>query len=434
MKSIGLRGTLSLFLAAFLAFCSGCGMLFAASSPALSRADLQGTWAGRTTDSSGNAIILEWGFDGNEYHALSYYRDRDEGMLETGTFTMDGAKMALTGEISPLFGGGRAEAVSYTVECGVGNDGLTIKSGANAVTLRKTSHSDLCLMCAVTGDNAPVETPSSSEPDTSAEPDPVITPEPSEEPDPGLTPRPSAEPEPDEEPEPDPQAEAEARRRAFSEEWKRAVYNRAREFHEELVQSVPEKHEFFGEWYDNIEYVYSVFLYDAMHDAPNLVLSDSMFQFMMSLTTLYSVNGGMLEEIVTAQWITPLVNIMNGRRDMVEATWTGGGTWSESRYYRYVGGAWRQESFFYETGGGQFFTDEATGEFSDDWDESERLLGERLKNHRYLPFEDLHFIEFDYATTDGMPVPWTQIAPKLSAFLDEYDGIYINVSYIGGRE
>ena len=160
-----------LLAVAVLAAGSGCGLLMGVPPSQIGRADLQGTWAGRVTDNSGNTIVVEWGFDGNEYHALSYYRDSDEVMLETGTFAIEGTRIALTGMLA---GGGQSEAVSYAIEFSLNGDGLTIKTGANTVTLRKTSHSDLCLVCSAAQDS-----PAASSPPASSAP---VTPIPSETP------------------------------------------------------------------------------------------------------------------------------------------------------------------------------------------------------------------------------------------------------------
>ena len=123
-------------------------------------AGLQGNWVGLITDNSGDTVVMEWGFDGNEYHALSYYQGRDEGMLETGTFTINGANLTFAGELVPLHGGGRSEAISYTVVFSLGNDGLTIKSRGTTAILNNTAHSYLCMVCESVNDAEPADTPS----------------------------------------------------------------------------------------------------------------------------------------------------------------------------------------------------------------------------------------------------------------------------------
>ena len=152
------RILLAVLLVAVLAGSSACAPVVGGLGSA--SAELQGTWVGRITDNSGDTIVMEWGFDGNEYHALSYYLDRDEGMLETGTFSINRASIAFSGELMPLYGDGQSEAISYTVGFSLGNDGLTITSRGTTAILHNNTHSHLCRVCGSVYDAEPADTPS----------------------------------------------------------------------------------------------------------------------------------------------------------------------------------------------------------------------------------------------------------------------------------
>jgi len=211
--------------------------------------------------------------------------------------------------------------------------------------------------------------------------------------------------------------------REFSERWKRAAYDRVRKLHYDLLLALPEKQERLGDFGREIlTHGYSVTLYDAGFDAPYFIISDMTYEFMTELSTLHRFNGSEFQRILTTQWIEPLYNTRTGDRDLISATSHGGGTASHSDFYRLIFGEWKKESYWYATGGGQFFGDDATGEFVEG-DEATRLLSERLSDHRY--YEKLHNIQLQYIDNNSRTISWEQVAEEFSAFLDSYDGIDI---------
>ena len=223
-------------------------------------------------------------------------------------------------------------------------------------------------------------------------------------------------------------AEEEQRQRAASEQWKRAVYNRAQSFHEDLINNLDYKLEMFGTFLDHYEFAYGIDLYDAGFDAPYFIITDFLSDYRVEDSTLYAITNGALEQIINAQWIEPHVNTVTGQQDLIAATWHSGGTYSETRYYRYESGAWTQESYYYITGGGQQFIDDATGEVVEGFEEAGARLEEKLRNYEPIAPEAMHSISFGYITPSERPVPWSQIEQELITYLNNYDGINIDLS------
>ena len=219
----------------------------------------------------------------------------------------------------------------------------------------------------------------------------------------------------------------EERQRALSEQWKRAVHNRVRSFHDDLINIMDYKLEIFGEFLGHDEFAYGVALYDVGDDAPYFIITDFLSDYRVSDSTLYAIIDGTLEQIVNAQWIEPYLNTSTGQRDFIAATWHSGGTYSETRFFKHTGGAWRQESYYYITGGGQFFIDDATGEEVEGFEEAEARLAEKLKDYEPVAQEALHSVTFGYITANERPVPWSQVEQGFIQYLNRYDGIDIDL-------
>ena len=202
------------------------------------------------------------------------------------------------------------------------------------------------------------------------------------------------------------------------ERWKLLVYDMARELHESLIRATPERQEEYGDlWIDISSHGYRVCLYDAGFDVPNLIVTDATYALWTELSTLYSYNGGVFQEIITAQWIEPAYNIHTGERDMFSATSHSGGTASHTEFYRFVGGRWQKESFWYATGGGQFFGDDATGEYGE-FDEAQRLIEDRLKD--YMDYDLQHTINLRAIDDNGNPILWERVSAEFRTFLDDW--------------
>ena len=211
-----------------------------------------------------------------------------------------------------------------------------------------------------------------------------------------------------------------------SKQWKQAVFDRTRSFHAEMLQRLPEKREYFGDLWEYPEYDYELALYDMGFAAPYVTITDMSHDFVLTQETLYSIENGRLNEIVTSQWMEIYKHLSSGVSDKMSATWTGGGTWSETFFYQYENGEWVKLSYTFTTGGGWYFHDEATGE-QGEGEEAERLLDERLEGYQYIPLEDWFRQTFSYVDESGETIPWEDLAPAVSAYLDAYDGIEVGL-------
>ena len=211
-----------------------------------------------------------------------------------------------------------------------------------------------------------------------------------------------------------------------SKQWKQAVFDRTRSFHAEMLQRLPDKREYFGDIWEYPEYDYELALHDLGFAAPYVTITDMSYDFVLTEETLYGIENGRLNEIVTSQWMEIYKHLSSGISDKMSATWTGGGTWSETFFYQYENGEWVKLGYTFTTDGGWYFHDEATGE-QGEGEEAERLLDERLEGYQYIPLEDWFRQTFTYVGENGNIIPWEDMAPAVSAYLDAYDGIAVGL-------
>ncbi|MCL2051090.1 MAG: hypothetical protein FWG91_05110 [Lachnospiraceae bacterium] len=209
--------------------------------------------------------------------------------------------------------------------------------------------------------------------------------------------------------------------------WKEAVFERTRDFHAEMLELLPGKREYFGDIWEYADYDYELSLYDMGFEAPYVSITDMSHDFVLTQETLYSIEDGGLKEIITSQWFEIYRHLDSGVRDKLSATWASGFTWSETQFFQYVDGEWEKLSYIFTTGSSYRFYDEATGE-EEEWEEAERLLDERLDGYQYIPLEDWFRHTFTYVRDNGEIVPWDELAPAVSAYLDAYDGIEVGIA------